>query len=451
MATRLLTILLMAAALFVWGCPKDDDENPPAPQEDAASRAVRSDDTTAQVITTPAGARMTIPPGAVPPRADGSAATMVFSVERANSIPVTPPAGEALATDIYRFGPEGFVLAAPVEIAIPVPGDGDPGDLAIYRVDPTTGNSIFYGGEYDPGTRTVKVSTYEFSPWYCTRPPSRNSAWGCVDVNNLSNMWVYVCVDQYTLTFPEQDAASMRNEVGGLWAPSGTIGWTNRSNFRLPQGSYRLCIQYQLSRDPWTYGHVFRDITVNSAYRWPESTHCPELTIGTPALPDTGRCTCIPTPTTPVGTGDIQVTLNWYNANALDLDLWVQDPTGEWCYYGNGQAPGTTSTGGQLDRDNLCSNYENGRPENIYWTQPPPVGEYIVAVDWYSSCSHEHGNQPYTVRTVVQGVTRTISGSIAPNTDMQEVTRFRIVGSTVEFLPPRADVVRNAPNKPPKN
>ena len=49
------------------------------------------------------------------------------------------------------------------------------------------------------------------------------------------------------------------------------------------------------------------------------------------------------------------------------------------------------------------------------------------------------------MRTVVQGVTRTFNGTITddggPSPEvLVEVTRFTIVGGTVQFLPPQIDV-----------
>ena len=122
----------------------------------------------------------------------------------------------------------------------------------------------------------------------------------------------------------------------------------------------------------------------------------------------------------------------------LDLDLWVEDPTGEQCGFSNGQYPDVTTTGGQLDRDNLCGNYINGRPENIYWTTTPPAGEYIVMVDWWGDCgaaAPDAGLQrPHGGEWRDAHITRRRSRTART---CRKSCRFTIVGSTVQFLPPQ--------------
>jgi hypothetical protein len=417
---------------------------------DNASGSVNSD--TSGVITTPEGAMITIPIDAVPRRLDGTASTMVFSIESTTDIQIIPPTGDTVITRVYRFGPEGFIFAAPVEIAIPVLTAGDPGNVAIYRINPTTNQPEYYGAAYDSATRTIRAQTYELCLGYGTSSPQRNTAWGCLYVNNESGKWLSICVEQYNLSFPDIDSIVVPElGVGSLWAPFGEIGWASEGNWYLPQGSYRMCLQYRMQRDPWVYAHQFRDVIINEAYNRTWNPHCQLFTVGTPVTPDTGRCDCVPTPSGAVGTGDIQVTLTWHlAAPGVDLDLWVMDPDSDWCFYGNGAAPDCTASGGQLDLDNACGNYRDGRPENIYWTRPPLVGEYIVAVDWFSTCGSSVPSLQYNVRTVVQGNTRTFTGTITEYQDMLEVARFQVTGAFVEFLPRRDDpIVLNFP-KPRK-
>jgi len=435
---RYLVILLAAAFMFV-GCPKDDDESENTPTvTDNASGSVTS--TTSGTIETPLGAQIVVPVGAVPTTESGNTGTMVFSIELNNSISVTVPDGETMTSDVYQFGPEGFTFARPVEIAVPVPGEGDPGELSLWRRNPTTGMPEYFSSAYDAATRTVRAQTYQLSPWFITGHPVQDDASGCVHVTNGGSSWLNVCVDTYTLEYPAQTDWIPEAGQGIVYAPSGTIGWAHEGNWYLPQGTYTFCLQRESEVNPGVYYHIVTDpITISNAWHY-NSPDCVNLSNSSFADPIEGRCSCIPTPTTAVGTGDIQVTLTWYNAAPLDLDLWVQDPTGDWCYYGNGQAPNVTATGGQLDRDNLCGNYENGRPENIYWTTTPPAGEYVVAVDWFSGCGEDHSAQAVNVRTVVAGTTRTFNTSIGVDEQMKEITRFSISGSTVTMLPPRRDV-----------
>ncbi len=450
MRSKIFVALLMMTTVLWIGCPKDDDETPaPTQTEDNASGSVTT--TTSGTIETEAGARLVVPIGAVPPLENGNAGTMVFSIERNNDINVTPPSGESVISDIYQFGPEGFTFARPVEIAVPVPGEGDPGELSLWRRNPTTGIPEYFSSDYDAATRTVRAQTYTLSPWFLTGRQVQDDASGCVHVTNTGSSWLNVCVDSVQLEYPAQVSWVPEAGQGITYAPSGTIGWANAGNWYLPQGSYRFCLERESSTNPGQYYHHLTDwMTIANAWHY-DNPSCIELSSGNFVESDTGRCACVPNFTTSVGTGDIQVTLTWYNESSLDLDLWVQDPNDEWCYYGNGQAPNVTGSGGQLDRDNLCGNYENGRPENIYWTTTPPAGEYVVAVDWYSSCSNDLGNQAITVRTVVQGTTRSFNTTIETDQDMKEITRFTITGSTVSFLPARPRVVYTNVNRIAKN
>ena len=414
-----------------------------ATQGDQASGSVQTGES--GTVTTPDGAQIIVPEGAVPAMADGSPATIVFSIEEDMGFTPTPPNGETVATSVYRFGPEGFVFAQPVEIAVPVPS-GTPDNYVMYRVNPTTQQLENMGARYDSTTHTLRAQTVAFSPYFGATRPAVSTAAGCLHVVNLNHdYWVRICVNTFQLTYPDQDLASMPDYgLGGLWAPLGHIGWASEGNFYMPQGSYNLCVQYGEDQNPNHYSHYLTDVTISEAWHYLEHPQCQDFTVGSPVSPDTGMCVCIPTPSVPVGTGAIQVTLTWFNEQSLDLDLWVTEPSGERCYYGNP----TTATGGQLDRDNLCGNYINGRPENIFWLTNPPVGEYIVEADWYSDCGNGIASQPIQLRTVVQGNTHTYTPTIN-NGETLEVVRFNVVGpNQVVFEPSmKSRVVLNKPAK----
>ncbi len=465
MKFRKFIVLGLAVALlgFSWSCDKDDDETEPAPtqQEDNASGTVTStsDDTT---IETPAGAKIIVPQGAVPALENGDPATVVFSIEADDDFQATPPAGETMATRVYRFGPEGFTFERKVTVEIPIPDDVDLTDkeVLLYRINPTTGDNELYTGSYNLDDRTIYAQTYHFSPWFASFRDEDPQGNGCAWVVNNSDLWVGLCVTEYTLDFPDRDGPFIPD--GGWsssWAPwNHGIGSTNEGEWWLPQGTFTVCITY--SHDAGL-SHTHRiasnqlviDNPAHGTWSSLQNWDCTEFAVGSSGGSEAdGRCNCVPIPTVPVGTGDIQVTLTWFNENALDLDLWVTDPTDEKCYYGNTPS----STGGDLDRDNLCGNYENGRPENIYWTATPPAGEYIVEVDWFSSCSHEHGSQAFTVRTVVQGVTNTYSQTITEPNEQNwestvEVVRFNIAGGAVTFSEGRGQVSHPGVVRPSKN
>jgi hypothetical protein len=108
------------------------------------------------------------------------------------------------------------------------------------------------------------------------------------------------------------------------------------------------------------------------------------------------------TTTVVLGTGDVQVTLEW-GSNA-DLDLAVTDPNGETVNFGN---RGPSSTGGQLDVDSNvgCPADARSGVENVFW--PPgqaPAGTYTVEVNGFSvGEANGCGGGDYTLTILVEG------------------------------------------------
>lgn len=448
-STTLIPMLLamLVMILILWsGCQKNEEETPPpagpGAEDYQASGTVSSD--TNGVITTATGAKIVVPEGAVPLTTSGTTGTMVFSIERNTSLTITPPQGETVASDVYRFGPDGFILAAQVEIAIPVLGEDDPAQVRIYRINPTTGEYEPFGGVYDEETRTVSTQTYELSSWFITYPDTDNEwDWGCIHVINTSTeYWVRICFDSVNFRYPERDANY--TYLNCLLAPFGHIGTDHELLWPVPQGDYVLCVEFHPEGPSEEY--EFYDSSYTVQYPWNRVSPTPvQFTATGPRIPQNlGRCECNPFPTPSVGTGDVQVTLIWYNLEAIDLDLWVTDPDSEVC---NWQNP-LTESGGELDRDNLCWNYINGRAENIFWSDAP-AGQYIVQVDWYWDCDNEITSQSFNVRVYANGQARTYNGTITTDQTV-EVTRFTVSGPTVIFGPQINRPVASGA-RPPKN
>lgn len=104
-----------------------------------------------------------------------------------------------------------------------------------------------------------------------------------------------------------------------------------------------------------------------------------------PIQVDTGR---------QLGTGDVQVTLQW--DNGADLDLMVMEPNQELIYYSSRHS----ATGGQLDVDsNYPCGQNPGSVENIFWpTGEAPEGSYTVMIEEASDCGAGPPNWTLTVR-----------------------------------------------------
>lgn len=424
----LLAGLLFIVCTLFYACGKEEDNTPP-PDTSAQYRASAAVSSNAEAtVQTQSGASIIVPIYAVPLTDSQEIGTIVFSIERDTSIHPTIPTGETLASDVYRFSPDGFVFASPVMISIPISAQRHPGEVHIYRVNPTSGEAEEYPGIYDTVANKISAMTCELSPWFATYGPTRNTAAGAIKVTNLSHdMWLKLCVEEYSFTYPTIVSAVFGQ---AMWAPLGTIGWSNSGNWYLPQGIYKICVEMNtigtISSPPGEPSHMFiDDVMVDQPWTYWNPVISAEFTFGSIAEPIPGPCPCTPTPTPSAGTGDVQVTLTWYSAQAIDLDLWVTEPSGERCYYSNT----VTATGGRLDRDNNCGSYINGRPENIYWATAP-AGEYKVEVDWFSDCGNGMTSMRYEVRVVNKGNVRIYAGTITPDPCTIEVCRFRVSPST---------------------
>ncbi len=120
-----------------------------------------------------------------------------------------------------------------------------------------------------------------------------------------------------------------------------------------------------------------------------------------------------------VGTGPLQIILDWNSA--ADLDLHVQVPNGCEIFYDR-----PACGGGRLDRDahSNCDPLANSPPENIFWAAAPESGEFIVKVHNYKSCG-TNGVVPFQVGVALDGRVTMYNGQVGPNQTV-EATRINV-------------------------
>jgi hypothetical protein len=414
----------------------------------AATITVTSDQ--AATLTTSAGVVLDVPAGAVPLGSDGEIGTVVFSAEPATVTPA-PPNGFATVGVTYQLGPDQLALEQGVAITFPIPDGVDPDDVVgLTTFDPAEGAWVIVPGHVDPIARTVTVWTDHLSPWaVATRPGGRVSTGGYVRITNgmtRGGGFVYpcraddpacrpglptghgygVCMVSWDLVRPyerfwgERDGASrMATAADGQtthwWLPDGIyvlepffhVTQINASPLYVPR--HQMYVRPALTvtlRDGQVVA-IGDDDPRGYVEGWPRCLG------GTGAGSSRG-------PITAVGTGDVQVTLTWQAD--VDVDLYVTDPTGSTVYYGNR----AVASGGELDRDNMCGDFEWGRPENVYWPAGrAPSGVYEVAVRYYGSCGQDEPAVNWTVRTVVAGRANSYTGTLAARTE-QVVATFTV-------------------------
>lgn len=115
-----------------------------------------------------------------------------------------------------------------------------------------------------------------------------------------------------------------------------------------------------------------------------------------------------------LGTGDVQVTLEW-GSNA-DLDLAVTDPNQDRVSFGS---PGPNSTGGELDVDSNvgCPADADSGVENVFWPSgQAPAGDYLVEVTGFNVDAGDCGGGDYVLTIRVTGADdQVIRDSVAIN------------------------------------
>ena len=119
-----------------------------------------------------------------------------------------------------------------------------------------------------------------------------------------------------------------------------------------------------------------------------------------------------------LGTGEVQVTLDW--ESEVDLDVWVLDPNGTLIRWNTSAR--NDGVGGELDRDVTCGSAASP-PENIFWVDTPPSGTYTAYVDYWSYCGEtDPGPVPFTLTIRVDGVVVASISSTVANPDSSTST-----------------------------
>ena len=422
-----LLLIIIVCSLFLTACAGGGDDSttstspPPTTGSTSATGNVSSNTSGISSISTASGAKITVPEGAVSKTQTGATGTVAFSIEKDTTTTVQVPDGITKIGDNYRFGPGATIFAKPVAVTLPVTGNYIQDQLKIYRVNPTTGKSELHSGIYDATAKTVTAWTYEFSPWFLGISAADTKSNGCITVDNTtaSNFrTVTTGTSGFTLKYPDIDG----NFTGDAspWATLGTIGMASKGNWFLPQGSYQMCVEGDVN-GVRKHSTIIPE-TISSPWH-SDNPICVNMGIGGIALDQAGACPSTPTPTPSVGTGALQITLVWHSNTPVDLDLYVTDPMGKTINYAD-----TSENGGTLDIDNKCSNYVNGRPENIYWTSPVS-GQYTIKVDFFSACSNNITSMPFEVRVVNNGVTTTYPGTALLSTSGTPQLVTTIIGS----------------------
>lgn len=98
--------------------------------------------------------------------------------------------------------------------------------------------------------------------------------------------------------------------------------------------------------------------------------------------------------------GNPRFNLQFTNPENVDLDLYVQTPTGAIIFYGN-----LSADAGTLDVDCLCGDCPQGPNENIFWENgTAPSGTYKFWVDYFGACNEDEASSNFALRVIKNGV-----------------------------------------------
>lgn len=118
-------------------------------------------------------------------------------------------------------------------------------------------------------------------------------------------------------------------------------------------------------------------------------------------------------------TGEVQVSLIWFNKN--DLDLSVVCPSGERISFDNK----ISNCGGRLDIDMNESGKSDEPVENVFWEKDAPKGRYRVFVEHFEK--HDSTDlTEFSILATVDGEPREFKGQISNKDPPQEVCFFDV-------------------------
>lgn len=119
-----------------------------------------------------------------------------------------------------------------------------------------------------------------------------------------------------------------------------------------------------------------------------------------------------------LGVGSLQVNLTW--DSETDTDLHVIDANGEEIYF----LHSTSASGGQLDHDDI-SGYG---PENVFWEDTAPDGDYTVKVHLYSGSLSN-----FRITINATGVQKMFTGTVTSTNKWADVCTFHKNGTQITF------------------
>ena len=427
-------LLLLAVSVFYFNCGSDNPvTTTPGGNTEGTTQSLTSDN---QGNISFDGFRMLFPVGTVPRQTNGTAGTVVFSMNSSTSIPTglsALPSGTTQVGKVLQAGPDNFVFSSTIRINLPAGSEASPQNLSVMGYFPEENGwkivpsnfSTESGGAHILSIDVLKLGYFVIVKGAVTDnvfSPQGGVQW----CTNDGLTFVILTVKSVVFAEPGIGALIAGGMVGKTFVSPNIPGMVFPSDFCrgiVPLGTYEFWVSFRSwnSNDIQTYSLPV-PVTVSSSLNWPLGwiyTAGDGWTIFGCQLPNggtwlPGRPAAWPPASVPYGSGTVQATLTWNNSSGTeaDMDLHLYGPNNLHVFW---QSP--TSANFTLDRDWQSS--DGDAVENIYSTTTTvPSGDYRVNVAHFSGAS-----KSFNCRVIVNGVVTNYSGNLsAASVDVRSFT-----------------------------
>ncbi len=420
----IVSVLFLSLVLF-YKCGSDNTVTPTT--NNSGTGITQSLTSTDQGNMSFDGFKLTFPVGTVPPQQNGTAGTVVFSMNSSTGIPsglTALPSGFTQVGKVLQAGPENFVFASTIRVYMPAGSESSSTGLSIMgyfpeengwkiipsniRTDSTTGAHYLVVDVLKLGYFVMVSGSFSNNPQFT---PQGGVQWCSFD----GQTFIILTVNSVSFADPSVGNLIVGGMVGRTFISPNIPGMVFPSDYCrgiVPLGTYSFWVSTRSwnSNDIQTYS-IPVPVTVTNSLNWPLGwiyTAADGWTIFGCQLPQggtwiPGRPSNWPAPSVPYGSGTVQATLTWNNSSGTeaDMDLHLYGPNSLHIYYGN-----TTSPNFALDRDWQLK--DGDAVENIYSTTTTiPSGNYRVNVAHFSGAA-----KSFNCRVIVNGNVTNYSGNL---------------------------------------
>lgn len=257
-----------------------------------------------------------------------------------------------------------------------------------------------------------------------------------VDPNNPNQLTRYVVMPDGTVRVTGTPPAT----TGGAQAPQ--IVGTNTGTVTASNGGV-AALSFQVPTGTGTLGGYYVQIQGSDSYfvvpvaangnpnvatipiQLPANTKDGQFCVNVWAYDQNGRVSGVTNQCVQVlqlGTGDLQINLTW-DTDDTDVDLHVLDPNGEEIFFSHDKS----LTGGELDRDDT----DGFGPENIFWRNQLPDGDYKIWVIYYSAGPRTNFYVTVNAARTVRSYTNVLIGD--KYRERKDVVTIRKQGNSYSF------------------